>query len=127
MMSDNEAAENFVNWIKKEGMSKFWFGLLAGIMLGAAVMFLMGRKMEEQSYARGYDKGTTEGMTKGIVQGVIQEKADEQHHADSVATANKKAMAAKPKKVNKPKPKPVDVYNKNYDRLGEEIKETPAP
>ena len=90
-------------------MTKFFIGLLVGLVLGGAAYFMFVPQMKQTSYDSGFDAGNKKGMVTGtaagITQGMSEAQTQQKQQHDSVdAAAKKQAVdAAAYKASHKPR------------------------
>ena len=98
-------------------MKKILIGLIAGLVLGAFVVFLYIPTFEKHAYDCGKEKGLKEGNAKGITigitQGRAQIKAEQKKYADSVSAviAWRQAQKLRALKLRKKVIKPTDNFH----------------
>ncbi len=89
-------------------------GIILGVALCVAAVYLIYPKLKQAAYDTGYNEGIKRGMatgtTEGIAQGVAQVKTEQQRVLDSAAYAQQK-LEEKQKKAIKPKKQPAPVQN----------------
>jgi len=106
-------------------MKKILIGLIAGMVLGAFVVFLYIPTFEKRAYDRGNEKGLNEGNAKGIAigitQGIAQIQNEQKRSADSVSAvrfAQQQAQKLRASKLSRKVVKPTENFQVIKDDEG---------